>query len=172
MKVRLVTAIILAGVIASLLAVACGSGSKLDKNGIVKDCKPEQNAPARVAGDTFTTAGGVQVEVTKSPTQDNPAQAGDEITVDYTGEVLGQEPFGDTRDLGKPFTFTIDTDYAICGWVEGVVGMSTGEVRKLTIPPELAYGTGGFGQIVPPDATLVFEIERIEPPAPTPQPTS
>jgi FKBP-type peptidyl-prolyl cis-trans isomerase FkpA len=151
-------------VAAATTAVACGSDDKLDENGIVNDCEPESNAPSRVAGDTFTTAGGVEVEVLQSPMADDPAQADDTITVDYSGAVLGEEPFGDTRTTGMPFTFEITTEGAICGWVEGVVGMSTGEVRKLTIPPELAYGALGFGDVVPPDATMVFEIERIVPP--------
>lgn len=153
-------AIAISVTIAAFVIGACGDG-RLDDSGIVNDCKPEHDAPARMEGDTFTTEGGVEVVVAQGSFEANPAQAGDEVTVHYVGAVAGGEPFADTRAQDAPFTFTIDTEHAICGWVEGVVGMSPGEVRELTIPPELAYGDAGFGGIVPPGATIIFGIEML-----------
>ena len=152
----------LAGILLAAALLAACSGDSLDENGITTNCRPEENAPARVAGDTFITDGGVDVQVTTSPFEPNPAQAGDSVTAHYTGTLEDGSQFDDSRERGAPFTFVIGTDNVICGWVEGVVGMSPGEVRVLTIPPELAYGTAGFGAIIPPDATLSFEIEMIE----------
>lgn len=166
---------------AAVIAVACGNDGfntmaieHAQEQGLVKNCKPESNAPARTEGETFITKGGVSVVVITEAPEANPAQANDEIAVHFTGSLADGTPFGDSREqLDGPFEFSIHTDDAICGFVEGVVGMSPGEVRELTIPPELAYGSSGSPAIPAPDgsagfpgipahATVVFEIEMIE----------
>ncbi len=86
---------------------------------------------------------------------------GDNIIVDYVGMFTDGKKFDASQDYGKPFAFTLGAGQVIRGWDEGVVGMKVGEKRKLTIPPELAYGDLKHGRI-PPNSTLVFEVELLE----------
>ena len=90
------------------------------------------------------------------------AKAGDTVSVHYTGTLLNGEKFDSSRDRGEPFTFTIGVSQVIQGWQEGLIGMQAGGIRKLTIPPDLGYGEQGAGGVIPPNATLVFEIELME----------
>lgn len=148
---------------AAIIAVACGDGSSLNEVGITTNCNPESNAPTRVAGETFATAGGVDVVVVTAAPEANPAQENDQIAAHFTGSLTDGTVFSDSRELlDAPLEFALNTEGVICGWVEGVVGMSPGEVRELTIPPELAYGSGGFGDLIPADATVMFVVEMIE----------
>ncbi|HHH45191.1 MAG TPA: FKBP-type peptidyl-prolyl cis-trans isomerase [Gammaproteobacteria bacterium] len=87
---------------------------------------------------------------------------GQTAIVHYTGWLEDGTQFDSSRDRGDPFSFPIDCGYVIRGWDEGVVGMQVGGVRKLTVPPQLAYGEQGAGGVIPPNATLVFEIELLE----------
>ena len=89
-------------------------------------------------------------------------KAGDTVSVHYTGTLLNGEKFDSSRDRGEPFTFTIGVSQVIQGWQEGLIGMQAGGIRKLTIPPDLGYGEQGAGGVIPPNATLVFEIELME----------
>ncbi len=87
------------------------------------------------------------------------AVAGKSVSVSYTGTLSDGTVFDSTaKDGGKPFTFTLGAGQVIKGWDEGVVGMKVGGVRKLVIPPDLAYGSQGAGSTIPPNATLTFEI--------------
>jgi FKBP-type peptidyl-prolyl cis-trans isomerase FkpA len=87
---------------------------------------------------------------------------GQTAIVHYTGWLEDGTKFDSSLDRNDPFSFPIDCGYVIRGWDEGVVGMKTGGKRKLTIPADLAYGERGAGGVIPPDATLVFEIELLE----------
>lgn len=89
------------------------------------------------------------------------AKRGDSVTVHYTGTLENGEEF-DSSVGGEPFQFKIGGGDVIAGWEEGVPGMRVGGVRELTIPPELGYGASGYPPVIPPDATLKFEIELIE----------
>ena len=84
------------------------------------------------------------------------------IAVHYVGTLEGGPQFDSSRERGKPFIFTIGIGSVIQGWEQGILGMKPGGVRKLTSPPHLAYGDKRVGRIIPPNATLVFEIELLE----------
>ena len=89
------------------------------------------------------------------------AVTGKGVSVHYTGTLTNGSKFDSSLDRGQPFDFTLGAGQVIRGWDEGVVGMKVGGKRKLTIPPEMAYGERGFGNIIPPGSTLVFEIELL-----------
>lgn len=90
------------------------------------------------------------------------AEAGKRVSVHYEGRLTDGEVFDASRPRGEAFSFTIGAGQVIGGWEQGVAGMKVGETRRLTIPPELGYGEAGAGGVIPPNATLVFEIELLD----------
>lgn len=107
-----------------------------------------------------TTASGLQIEdVTEGSGAE--AKAGSRVEVHYTGWLTDGKKFDSSKDRGQPFSFKLGGGQVIRGWDEGVEGMKVGGTRKLTIPPDLGYGARGAGGVIPPGATLVFEVELL-----------
>lgn len=112
------------------------------------------------SANTKVTDSGLQYEDTELG-QGQVAAAGNFVTVHYTGWLMDGTQFDSSRDRQDPIQFTLGAQQVIAGWDEGVAGMHVGGKRKLTIPPSLAYGARGAGGVIPPNATLLFEVELV-----------
>jgi FKBP-type peptidyl-prolyl cis-trans isomerase FkpA len=115
----------------------------------------------------ITTASGLQYDDTVKGSGDT-AAAGRRVSVHYTGWLHDPTAtngrgakFDSSKDRGDPFAFPLGAGHVIGGWDEGVQGMQVGGTRVLLIPPQLGYGARGAGGVIPPNATLVFEVELL-----------
>ena len=111
-----------------------------------------------------TTASGLQFEDTTVGSGAT-AQAGQQVSVHYTGWLYNDgvqgKKFDSSKDRGQPFRFDLGAGMVIRGWDEGVQGMQVGGTRRLVIPPALGYGARGAGGVIPPNATLLFEVDLL-----------
>ncbi len=122
--------------------------------------KPNTSAPTKVTGDGVKTDSGLvywDIRVGNG----GEAKEGSHVRVHYTGWLTTGKKFDSSVDAGKPFDFTIGNGEVIKGWEEGVAGMKVGGKRQLRIPPALAYGAAGYPGAIPPNATLIFDIQLL-----------
>lgn len=146
---------------ASLLVAACGGGDDSGDSG-----ETGGGAAATPAAEGCNTEpqkldSGLQIKDIKCGTGDEAAK-GDTISVHYVGTLENGKKFDSSRDRGTPFDFQLGAGQVIAGWDEGLVGMKIGGLRELTIPPELGYGAAGSPPVIPPNATLIFEVELLD----------
>ena len=120
----------------------------------------EEGTMAEEASNVVTTDSGLQYEVIAEGDGATP-QPGNRVFVHYVGTLEDGTKFDSSRDRGRPFDFTIGRGQVIKGWDEGVGMMQVGDRRKLIIPPELGYGARGAGGVIPPNATLIFDVELL-----------
>ncbi len=150
----------------AVVAAACGDddGDKKEtakapatgNSGTVK-----ASATNEGTGQVVTTPSGLKYEDITVGTGAQP-QRGQTVTVHYTGTLTNGTKFDSSRDANKPFSFLFGTGQVIKGWDEGVVTMKIGGQRRLTIPASLGYGASGAGGVIPPNATLIFDVELLE----------
>jgi len=118
------------------------------------------NTNEEIANNNNFEIQGMKIEILKEG-MGNVAKTGDTVSVNYVGTFEDGKKFDSSIDRGVPFSFTLGSGTIIKGWDLGVVGMKIGEKRKLTIPSDLAYGSAGAGGVIPPNATLIFEIDLL-----------
>ena len=122
--------------------------------------RPNTNAPTKVTGEGVKTPSGLQYWDIKVGTGQE-AKEGSRVRVHYTGWLTNGKKFDSSVDAGKPFDFRVGNGEVIKGWEEGVTGMKVGGKRQLRIPPDLAYGAQGYPGAIPPNATLIFDIQLL-----------
>ena len=141
MKSSLIYAVVLMSMVVGLLCGASFSGAEKEK--------------------PVETSSGLQyLDLVKGPGRE--AHVGETASVHNTGWFKDDTKFDSSLDRGQPFQFRLGAGRVIRGWDEGIVGMNIGSKRKLIIPPHLGYGKRGAGRVIPPNATLIFEVELLD----------
>jgi FKBP-type peptidyl-prolyl cis-trans isomerase FkpA len=149
-------------------ASACGGGNSAPattsptKTGAAVTQQTEGNAPGipPLTGAVEHTSSGLGY-IDEQPGTGASPQTGQSVTVQYTGWLTTGKKFDSSRDHGDPFEFKLGAGQVIRGWDQGVLGMKVGGTRTLVIPSELGYGQRGAGGVIPPNATLLFDVELL-----------
>ncbi len=122
--------------------------------------KPATSTPTKVTGAPTKTASGLEYWDIKVGTG-AVAESGKHVKVDYTGWLTNGKKFDSSVGTGRPFDFMLGANQVIKGWDEGVAGMKVGGKRQLRIPPDLAYGAAGYSGVIPPNSTLIFDVQLV-----------
>ncbi len=150
--------------LSSYLQLAIGSADAISATNISQP-QPIQSTAIAVAATkgakATTTRSGLKYTILKAGTGAKP-KPGQEVFVHYTGTLTNGKKFDSSRDRGEPFSFKVGTGQVIPGWDEALSTMKVGERRKLTIPAKLGYGARGAGADIPPNATLIFDVELLK----------
>ena len=125
-----------------------------------QDKKAGTSGPTKVTGAPTKTPSGLEYWDIKAGTGPV-AQSGQKVKVHYTGWLTDGKKFDSSVDRGQPFEFMLGAGQVIKGWDQGVAGMKVGGKRQLKIPPDLGYGASGAGGVIPPNATLIFDVELL-----------
>lgn len=147
--------------VAVLVLWACGDSGGGDAGSAQTQAAPEESGFTLDFMRMTTTPSGLRYEDVKVG-DGTEATAGRTAIVHYTGWLMDGRKFDSSRDRNEPFDFVLGQRQVIVGWDEGVQGMKVGGQRRLVIPPDLGYGESGFGGVIPPGATLVFDVELLE----------
>src|SRR5579863_617712 len=142
-----------------VLAAACAIAQTAAKQPVAA-ARPNTSAPTKVTGDGVKTDSGLQywdIRVGNGQV----AKEGSRVRVHYTGWLTTGKKFDSSVDADRPFDFTIGNAEVIKGWEQGIAGMKVGGKRQLRIPPELGYGADGFPPSIPPNATLIFDVQLL-----------
>lgn len=147
-----------------IAVLTCGliGSSVVFRNKIRENKKASENNQNQTLGDEIMEETITDLKIEDIKIGDGAeATAGAKVTVNYMGTLTDGTKFDSSYDRGVPFSFNLGAGDVIKGWDQGVAGMKVGGKRKLTIPPDLAYGERGAGNVIPSNATLVFEVELL-----------
>jgi len=134
---------------------------KTTRTKVVRTKATKKKPAARKTSSVIKTASGLIIQDLKKGTG-AVAKTGNTVTVHYRGTLTNGQKFDASYDRGQPFPFQLGAGQVIKGWDQGVAGMRVGGKRKLTIPPHLGYGASGAGNVIPPNATLIFVVELLK----------
>jgi len=150
---------VLAVAVAALAVSGCGKSETASAPAEKTEAAAAAPAAAPVGGKVVTTQSGLQYEVLSSGSGKSPGPT-DSVTVHYRGTLTDGTEFDSSHKRGQPAVFPVNR--VIPGWTEALQLMKEGDKWKLTIPPQLAYGERGAGKLIPPNSTLIFEVELIK----------